>query len=146
MSLKNYTDQEDIIHHVADREGEYKTYKDFTTLECWKLSREVKLYFYKEIIPHLPKEEVFNLGNQIRNAAVSITANIAEGYGRFHFKESIQFYRISRGSLFELKDHLITCYDLKFITDSTFEQGKTLIESTIKKLNGYISYMNKLNK
>ena len=108
-------------YKVADEIGTYKTYKDFTTLECWKLARKVKLFFYEKILPKLPKEEKYNLGNQIRNAAISATANIAEGYGRFHFKESIQFYRISRGSQFELKDHLISCLDLKYI-DSWISQ------------------------
>jgi len=144
--LKEFDEQGSIVYQVSDQSGEYKTYKEFTSLEYWKLARDVKLFFYKEIITQLPKEEVFNLGSQIRNAAVSITANIAEGYGRFHYKESIQFYRISRGSLFELKDHLITCHDLEFITISTYKNGKTLIESALKTLNGYISYMNKLNK
>jgi four helix bundle protein len=120
--LNEFDDPEGIEYQVSDLVGEYKTYKDFTTLECWKLAREVKLFFYKEIITQLPKEEVFNLSSQIRNASVSITANIAEGYGRFHFKESIQFYRISRGSLFELKDHLITSYDIKLIDRSMFEK------------------------
>jgi len=144
--LKNYEKQESVVYQIADNHGEYQTYKDFTTLDCWKQGRKVRLFFYNDVVKALPKEETFNLGSQIRNAAVSITANIAEGYGRFHYKESIQFYRISRGSLFELKDHLITCHDLEFITISTYKNGKTLIESALKTLNGYISYMNKLNK
>lgn len=83
---------------VSDEIGTYKVYKDFTTLECWQLARMVKLFFLSIILSKLPREEKYNLGNQIRDAAISATANIAEGYGRFHYKESIQFYRISRGS------------------------------------------------
>ncbi len=63
---------------------DYNENKDFITLEAWKKCREVKNFFYKEIIPKLPNEEKCNLGTQIRKACVSITANIAEGYGRFH--------------------------------------------------------------
>ncbi len=131
---------------VSDEIGTYKVYKDFTTLECWQLARKVKLFFYEKIIPKLPKEEKYRLGNQIRDAAISATANIAEGYGRFHYKESIQFYRISRGSQFELKDHLISCFDLKFIDNSLLKEGWALLESSIKSLNGYIRFVQNLLK
>lgn len=130
-------------YKIADLKGDYKSYKDFSTLDCWKYTQKVKLFFYNEIFPTLPKDEKYNLGSQLRNASISITANIAEGYGRFHFKESIQFYRISRGSLFELKDHLISCLDLKYITESLYDKGILLIETAIKILNGYINYMQK---
>ena len=114
--------------------------RDFTSLEAWKKTREVKLFFYKKILPKLPPEEKFNLNTQIRKAAVSGTANIAEGYGRYHYKEGVQFYRISRGSLFELKDHLLSCFDLSYITKNLFDEGIALIESARKLLNGYINY------
>lgn len=51
----------------------------------------------------------------MRKASISVTANIAEGYGRFHYQELLQFFRIARGSLYELKDHLISCNDLSYI-------------------------------
>lgn len=137
---------DDFEWKVADEVGEYKAYKDFTTLECWRLARKVKLFFYEKIIPKLPKEEKYNLGSQIRDAAISATSNIAEGYGRFHYKESIHFYRISRGSQFELKDHLISCLDLKFITDDIYKEGKQLLESSLKALNGYINWVQNLSK
>ena len=66
--------------------------KDFTYLKTWIKCREVKLFFYEKIIPLLPKKEKFNLDIQIRKASVSITANISEGYGRYHYKEGVQFY------------------------------------------------------
>ncbi len=133
-------------YKIVDQTGSYKIYKDFTTLECWKLAHQVKLFFYQEVLPLLPPEEKFNLNIQIRKASISGTANIAESYGRFHYKESIQFYRISRGSLFELKDHLISCYDLKYIPISTYKKGESLLESAIKTLNGYIGYVQKLSE
>lgn len=114
--------------------------RDFTSLEAWKKAREVKLFFYQKILPKLPPEEKFNLNTQIRKAAVSGTANIAEGYGRYHYKEGVQFYRISRGSLFELKDHLLSCFDLSYITKDLFDEGILLIDSARKLLNGYINY------
>jgi four helix bundle protein len=89
----------------------------------------------------LPKEEKYNLDNQIRRAAISTTANISEGYGRYHYKEGIQFYRISRGSLYELKDHLISCYDLGYISNELNLEGEALIESAKRILNGYINFV-----
>jgi len=109
------------------------------------LARKVKLFFYEKAIPRLPKEEKYKLGGQIRDAAISATSNIAEGYGRFHFKESIHFYRVSRGSQFELRDHLISCLDLKFITDALYKEGKELLELSLKALNGYINWVQNLS-
>lgn len=119
----------------------YNAEKDFTTLEAWKKAREVKLFFYKKILPKLPKGEKFNLDIQIRKASISSTANIAEGYGRFHYQEGIQFYRIARGSLYELKDHLISCYDFDYIANDLFDEGLHLIESAKITLNGYINFV-----
>lgn len=63
----------------------YNQQKDFTSLICWKDARKVKLFFYNKIIPLLPENEKFNLNIQIRKASVSSTANISEGYGRYHY-------------------------------------------------------------
>lgn len=135
-----------IIDHkdaskVEDVFVKYNSQKDFTTLDAWKKARLVKLFFYKEIIPHLPVEEKFNLNMQIRKAGVSGTANISEGYGRYHYQEGIQFYRISRGSIYELKDHLISCYDFEFISKTVFEKGISLIEDAKVTLNGFIKFV-----
>lgn len=119
----------------------YDSKKDFTTLNAWIKSREVKLFFYKKVLPCLPKDENFNLNYQIRKAAVSITANIAEGYGRYHYREGIQFYRISRGSLYELKDHLISCSDLGYCNEELMQEGEKLIENAKVTLNGYINFV-----
>jgi len=122
----------------------YDAYRDFTTLEAWKKARILKLFFYKEVIPLLPAEEKFNLNVQIRKAGVSGTANISEGYGRYHRQEAIQFYRMSRGSIYELKDHLISCYDCDYVSKEIFEKGIGLIEEAKVTLNGYIKYVNSL--
>ena len=119
----------------------YNSQRDFTTLDAWKKAKLVKLFFYKEVLLNLPADEKYNLNTQIRNAAVSATANISEGYGRYHYQEGIQFYRIARGSIYELKDHLISCYDLGFIGKEVFEKGILLIEDTKITLNGYIKFV-----
>ena len=71
----------------------------------------------------------------------SVTANIAEGYGRYHFQENIQFCRQSRGSLYELLDHIFVAYDEVYISLKTFEIFKEKIMKTIKILNGYIKFL-----
>jgi len=125
---------------LSEPPGDYNRNRDFTSLEVWQKNRKVKLFFYNDIIKDLPPEEKYALGQQIRRAAISITANIAEGYGRFHYQEGLQFYRISKGSLYELKDHLITCLDLGYISKATFSEGSELIEEGKMLLNGFIRY------
>ena len=123
--------------------AEYNEKRDFTSLYCWQDARIMKRFFYKKIIPRLPEEEKYNLNIQIRKAAVSSTANIAEGYGRYHYQEGIQFYRISRGSTYELKDHLISCADMDYIDEPLFNEGIELIEKSKISLNGFIKYVKK---
>lgn len=130
-------------HYVEEESILYDKERDFTSLKAWQQARKVKLFFYNSILPRLPKEERYQLAGQIRDASVSITSNIAEGYGRYHYQEGIQFYRISRGSLYELKDHLITCQDLNYIEDNLLKEGLPLVEKAKKILNGYIKFVKK---
>lgn len=132
--------------YSQEQKSIYNPNKDFTTLACWKDSRNVKLFFYQEIIPVLPGHEKFNLINQIQKASCSITANIAEGYGRYHYQEGLQFYRISRGSLYELKDHLISTFDLNYSNREICTQGNDLIEKAKISLNGYIRFVKEQKK
>ena len=104
-------------------------------------ARELKLFVYREIIPLLPPEEKYNLNVQMRKTGVSSTANIAEGYGRHYYKEAIRFYRIARGSLYETKDHITSCYDLQYISLGLFEKGSKLTEQAKIALNGYIAFV-----
>jgi len=126
---------------ISDPIKGYQNQKDFTTLVAWQNAREVKLFFYQKVIPLLPNSEKYALASQIQRAAVSITANISEGYGRFHYKESVQFYRIARGSLYELKDHLITSQDLKYVDQDLSLEGFQLIEKAKISLNGFINFV-----
>ena len=139
--MKEYNTIELNLQILEDALQGYNEEKDFTTLDAWRKSRALKLFFYKKVIPKLPIEEKFNLNIQSRKAAVSSTSNIAEGYGRFHYQEGIQFYRIARGSIFELKDDLITCFDLDFIDEALFKEGILLIEDAKKTLNGFIRFV-----
>ena len=79
--------------------------RDFTDLETWQLARELRRDIY-QVCKSFPREETFGLTSQIKRAAISVTANIAEGFGRFSYQENIQFSRQSRGSIYEVRDHL----------------------------------------
>jgi len=121
------------------------SFKSFQELECWQAAREVRLFFEK-IISTLPSEEKYDLISNMRRAARSGTRNIAEGFGRYHFQENIQFCRQSRGSLHELLDDLITCYDNKYIDENEFSEGKNFLNKALGLLNGYINYLEKAKR
>ena len=87
--------------------------RTFEGLEAWKSGRELRRKF-SGFSKTLPDEEKFLLRSQILRASRSVTANIAEGYGRFHYKENIQFCRQSRGFLMELLDHISVALDEEF--------------------------------
>ena len=125
-----------------ERKYSYGKINHFTDIEAWKLARRLRIEVYR-IVKELPSEERFDLGSQMRKAAVSCTANIAEGYGRFHFQENIQFCRQSRGSMYETQDHLITCVDNSYISKEKYDVVYKISEDAIKVLDGYIRYLNK---
>jgi len=117
----------------------------FEDLECWKACRESRKYI-SEIIKKFPDEEKFALTSQMRRASRSITENIAEGYGRYHYQENIQFCRISRGSIYELMDQFITASDEKYITKDEYQKGRDLLDRSKGILNGYIKYLQQAKK
>ncbi len=82
----------------------------------------------------------------MRRASRSPTRNIAEGYGRYHFQENIQFCRQSRGSLFELIDDLITAKDEGYITEQEYNEARAKINIALRLLNGYINYLERAKK
>lgn len=86
----------------------------FEDLEVYKLARKFSQRV-SELIKRLPKEEDYNLKNQMRRAKLSVKNNIAEGFGRYHYQENIQFCRQSRGSICELIDDFNECYDEGYI-------------------------------
>ena len=120
----------------------YGPIKHFKDIEAWKMARELRIAVYR-VIKKLPIEERYDLASQLRRAAISCTANIAEGYGRFHFQENIQFCRISRRSIYETQDHLITCLDNEYIAKEEYENILSFTKNAIRLLDGYIRYLKK---
>ena len=101
----------------------------------------LRLFVARDVIPQLPKEEKYRLGDQMLRAARSTTANIAEGYGRFHYLDNAKFCSNARGSCFEVLDHLLTATDEKFIPNELLQQGRDLIGTAVRLLNGYMKYL-----
>ena len=120
--------------------------KTFEDLECWKACRELRLFVIKEVIPLLPKEEKWRLADQIIRAARSTTANIAEGYGRFHYLDNAKFCSNSRGSCWEVLDHLITANDEEMISSEMLQKGRNFVNHSIKLINGYMNYLKRAAK
>lgn len=114
-----------------------KVIRDFKDLEAWRTARELRHGMYN-IAKGLPDVEKFGLASQIRRAAISVTANIAEGYGRFGYQENAQMCRQARGSLYELRDHLTTCVDEGYLGATEGERLDVLIQSVTRLLNGYL--------
>lgn len=115
-------------------------FKSFEELECWQAATDVRR-FIMELVRRFPREEKYALANDMTRAARSATHNIAEGFGRFHFQENIQFCRQSRGSLYELLDQLIVAQDENYISKEDQIDGKHKIDKALALLNGYINYL-----
>ena len=109
-------------------------------LEVYKMAVEIRKGISK-FSKELPIEEKYKLKDQIIRASRSVTANIAEGYGRYHFQEQIQYCRQARGSLFELKDHLSVALEEDYLVEEVYQLKISKIENAIKKMNGYIKYL-----
>jgi len=116
-------------------------YRSFEELACWKEARSLRLFVSNAVISKLPSSEKYVLIDQIRRSSRSIGNNIAEGYGRFHYQENIQFCRIARGSLFETLDHGIVAFDENYISINTLNDLRTIHSKTLLILNGYIKYL-----
>jgi four helix bundle protein len=108
--------------------------------DLYKTAREFRKKIYK-VIKKLPADEKYVLGFQMRKAAISITNNIAEGHGRWHYQENIQFCRIARGSVEEIIDDFNVCMDENYCTEFNFSQLKEEAYELILRINRYISYL-----
>jgi len=124
--------------------------KEFTDLLAWQNGHILVLKIYK-LTDKFPQKELYGLGDQIRRAVVSITSNIAEGFGRHTYKEKIQFYYQAHGSLTEVKNQLIIAKDVNYISikefDDTIEQLTTahkLLLGLISKTKIYLSESTKI--
>lgn len=117
-----------------------KDYNSFEELEVWKYSRDFRRDISK-LSKKFPKSEEYELTRQIKRSSRSVSANIAEGHGRYGFKDNTRFIRISAGSLKETLDHLYVALDEDYITQQEFDLFKTKYLSCQRLINGYIKYL-----
>ncbi len=119
---------------------------NYKELKVWKKSMEIVSKVYS-LTQKYPANETFSLIQQSKRAVVSIPSNIAEGTGRNHRRDTIQFLHISRGSIYELETLMHIGKMVNYITEHEFENISEDITECLKMLNGLISYQEKyINK
>ncbi len=118
----------------------YKGLKSFEELVIWQEARQLRNDIF-QTAKSFPTEEKFKLTDQIIRSSRSVTANIAEGFGRYHYQEFIQFCRHARGSLLETNDHLMCALDCNYIDGTVYNVFKNRIEVLTKKINAFINYL-----
>src|SRR6266478_10140296 len=117
-----------------------KRHSTFEDLEVYQLAREFRKTMYR-VAKRLPDVEKFVLASQMRRAALSLTNNIAEGHGRYHYLDQIKFTLQSRGSLEELVDDLNICEDQQYLVGKQIIALKEQGWRVRQLIDGYIRYL-----
>jgi four helix bundle protein len=112
-------------------------YTHFTDLLAWQVGHELVLKLYK-VTTAFPAEERFGISSQVRRAGCSVTANIAEGFGRFYFRDKQKFYYYARGSTREIQSFLLIAHDLGYLSNEQFENINNLALRVNQLINGLI--------
>ncbi len=112
-------------------------YNHFTEMPVWQLADEIVADIYK-LTESLPKREDYALCSQLRDAAISITGNIAEGFGRGHKKDKINFYLFSRGSSFEVQSHMFSGQTVGYFNNMQVDPINQKCLKVIESLNKII--------
>jgi four helix bundle protein len=122
---------------MEEQKANYQTFED---LDAYKIAREFRKAMYG-VAGRLPESEKFGLVSQVRRAAVSLTNNIAEGHGRFHYLDQVKFMLQARGSLEELLDDLNVCEDEGYLPPGDISVLKEHGWRVHKVLNGYVRFL-----
>jgi len=117
----------------------------FEELQIWKESIKFTSDVYR-ITKTFPAEERFGLTQQLRNAAISISLNIAEGSGRYHNRDFLRFLQIAIGSLYEVVSGLFIAKNEEYISDKDFKNTYSEAEKIAKMINAFISYLKRTDK
>ena len=112
-------------------------------LKVWVRAKDFALKIYEQILPLLPTEEKCNLNQQLRRSSLSISANIAEGYGRYYYQDNVRFCYLARGSVEETLSHLVFAFETKYIPGTLYKEFESEGEEIDKMLNGYIAFLKK---
>lgn len=110
--------------------------KSYKELEAWKKAHEFVLMVYK-VTEKFPKKEMFGLTSQFRKAAISMAANIAEGYRKHGKSDKLRFYNIVQGSQEECSYYILLSFDLSYISSLDHQNLSSLLEIASKLLNNY---------
>src|SRR5438105_15730052 len=126
-----------MSYNVTKAEASPEKFQTFEDLEVYKAAREFRKAMYV-VTRRLPDFEKYDLASQIRRASVSLTNNMAEGHGRYHYPDQIRFFLHSRGSLEELVDDLNVCLDENYLSIDTL---KAQASAVLALTNGYLRYL-----
>src|SRR5205807_5515945 len=129
-----------MSYNVTKAEASPEKFQTFEDLEVYKAAREFRKAIYA-VNRRLPDFERYELGSQIRRASVSLTNNMAEGHGRYHYPDQIRFFLHSRGSLEELVDDLNVCLDENYLSGDETKKLKAQASSVLVLINGYLRYL-----
>ena len=116
--------------------------KSYEDLEIYKIALELAVKVYL-LTKGFPKEEMYGIVSQIRRAVASVGANIAEGFGRFHYKDKLMFFYNARGSLYETKHFIDLSLRLEYIHQEDREKLSEEIDRLAVKLNNFIAAIGK---
>ena len=124
-----------------------KSKGSFEDLEVWQIGKEIVMEVY-QLSKEFPKEESFSLTPQVKRAALSIPANIAEGFGRYHYLDKAKFFLNARGSLYEFKSHLLIAQELGYLHQSQLISTNlfNMVNTLSLKLNNLITTTRRLSK
>ena len=123
--------------HADDGKRGFQTFED---LQVYKAAREFRKAMYA-VTRRLPDFEKYDLASQIRRASVSLTNNMAEGHGRYHYPDQIRFFLHSRGSVEELVDDLNICLDENYLSSDEVAKLKEQARAVLILINGYLRYL-----
>src|SRR6266404_831340 len=129
-----------MSYKVTKVETASEKFQTFEDLEVYKIAREFRKAMYG-VTRRLPDFEKYDLASQIRRASVSLTNNMTEGHGRFHYPDQIRFFLHSRGSLQELVDDLNICLDEKYLSSDEVAKLKEQARGVLILINGYLRYL-----
>lgn len=115
--------------------------KGLDSLQVWRRSMDFAKRIHTDVLPALPKEETWALASQLRRSAQSVPANIAEGYGRYYFQETIRFCYIARGSLEETYSYLVFAREVGYLPEPEFTDLVKEVKEIHRMLNGYITFL-----
>src|SRR5256885_14834385 len=129
-----------MSYNVTKAKASPEKFQTFEDLEVYKAAREFRKAMYA-VTRRLPDFEKYDLASQIRRASVSLTNNMAEGHGRYHYPDQIRFFLHSRGSLEEFVDDLNVCLDENYLSIDEGTKLKAQASAVLALTSGYLRYL-----